>query len=203
MSAESSATPYVLVALLLLVVAVLGLAIWSIKRHRDPRLGVYAELPLEQLIASLSGLSLGMAIEGNSVELFEDGAFFDALLRDIGAASRSVHLETFLWKDGVLGRRIADALSERARAGVQVRVLVDAQGGKKMGDAVRRQLREAGCKLCLYHPRILKNIGVLAERDHRKIAVLDGRVAYVGGHCIVDSFSSAPTCSRPSSAPAA
>ncbi|MGH8741151.1 MAG: phospholipase D-like domain-containing protein [Burkholderiales bacterium] len=188
MTAEAPATPYVLVALLLVVVAGLGLAIWSIKRHRDPRLGMYAELPLEELIHSLSGLSLGMAIEGNSVEVFEDGAFFDALLEDIAAASRSVHLETFLWKDGVLGRRIADALAARARAGVQVRVLVDAQGGKKMGEAVRRRLRQAGCKLTLYHPRILKNIGVLAERDHRKIAVFDGRVAYVGGHCIVDSW---------------
>ena len=177
-----------LVALLLGVVALLGLAIWSIKRHKDPSLDIRTDLPLEELIGSLSGLSLGMPIEGNAVEVLENGAFFDSLLQDIGTAKRSVHFETFLWKAGTLGRRIADALSQRARAGVQVRVLVDAQGGKKMGKAVQQQMTDAGCRLALYHTRILKNIGVLAERDHRKIAVIDGRVAFVGGHCIVDEW---------------
>jgi cardiolipin synthase A/B len=188
LAAESSATPYVLVALLLLVVALLGLAIWSIKRHKDPSLDIRTDLPLEELIGSLSGLSLGMPIEGNSVEVLENGAFFDALLEEIAGASRSVHFETFLWKDGELGRRVSEALAERARAGVQVRVLVDANGGKKMGKAARRRMREAGCRLALYHPRTLKNIGVINERDHRKITVVDGRVAFIGGHCIVDAW---------------
>jgi cardiolipin synthase len=69
-----------------------------------------------------------------------------------------------------------------------VRVLVDANGGKKMGKAARRRMREAGCRLALYHPRTLKNIGVINERDHRKITVVDGRVAFIGGHCIVDDW---------------
>jgi cardiolipin synthase len=176
------------VALLLVVVALLGLAIWSIKRHRDPNLDVRSELPLEQLIASLSGLSLGTPLEGNSVELLENGAFFDALLQEIASASRSVHFETFLWKEGKLGQRVADALAERARAGVQVRVLLDAQGTRKMGESARRKMQAAGCKLARYHRWTLKNIGVLAERDHRKIAVIDGRIAFVGGHCIVDEW---------------
>jgi cardiolipin synthase len=131
---------------------------------------------------------MGMAIEGNAVEVLENGAFFDVMLEDIRAAKRTVHFETFLWKDGELGRRVAESLAERARAGVQVRVLVDAAGGKKMGTAARRRMKEAGCKFALYHPRILKNIGVLAERDHRKITVIDGRVGFVGGHCIVDEW---------------
>ena len=128
------------------------------------------------------------AIAGNAVEILENGAFFDALLEEIGAARHSVHFETFLWKDGVLGQRLVDALAERARAGVQVRVLVDANGGKKMGEARARQLREAGCKLAIFHPRTLRNIGVFNQRDHRKIVVVDGRVALVGGHCIVDGW---------------
>lgn len=174
--------------MLLVVVALLGLAIWSIKRHKDPHLDVRSDLPIERLIPSLSGLSLGMAFEGNAVEVLENGAFFDVLLADIRAARRSVHFETFLWKDGVLGRRLAEAFAERALAGVQVRVLVDANGGRKMGEAARRRMKEAGCKFTVYHPRILKNIGVLNERDHRKIAVIDGQVAFIGGHCIVDQW---------------
>ena len=188
MAAEASATPYVLIALLLLVIALLGLVIWSVKRHKDPHLGIRSDLPLERLIPSLCGLSLGMAFEGNAVEVLENGAFFDALFAEIGAARRSIHFETFLWKDGALGRRLSEALAERARAGVKVRVLVDANGGKKMGEPARRRMKEAGCKFTLYHPWLLKNIGVLAERDHRKITVIDGCVAFVGGHCIVDDW---------------
>jgi cardiolipin synthase len=188
LAAELPVAAYVVIGILLLVVALLGLAIWSIKRHKDPSLDIRCDLPFERVLPSLAGLSLGMTFEGNAVEVLENGAFFDALLGDIAAARGSVHFETFLWKDGALGRRLADAFCERARAGVEVRVLVDANGGKKMGRDVRRQLLDAGCRFKTYHPWRLKNIGVLAERDHRKIAVLDGEVAYVGGHCIVDDW---------------
>ncbi|HVL36031.1 MAG TPA: phosphatidylserine/phosphatidylglycerophosphate/cardiolipin synthase family protein [Burkholderiales bacterium] len=175
-------------AALLAAVAILGLAIWSIKAHREPRLTLRPEAPLQAMLPSLAGLALGAPTAGNAVELLEDAAFFDALLADIGAARRTVHFETFLWKEGVLGQRVADALSAAARAGRTVRVVLDANGCKRMGRRVREQLRAAGCGLAFYHPRTLANIGVVLERDHRKIAVLDGRIAYVGGHCITDEW---------------
>lgn len=98
-------------AVLVLAVVVLGVAIWSIKRHKDPHLELKSEAPLEELIASIAGMSLGMAIRGNAVEIFQNGAFFDALLEDIHAARRAIHFETFLWKEGRLGERMADAFS--------------------------------------------------------------------------------------------
>jgi cardiolipin synthase len=177
-----------LVLALVFVVAILSLAIWSIKRHRDPHLQLETDEALADLLPSISGMSLGMAIPGNSVEMFQNGAFFDALLEDIAAARRTVHFETFLWKDGVLGRRVADAFCRKAREGVTVRLVLDANGCKKMGEEPLRCMREAGCQVALYHPRRLKFIGVVAERDHRKLAVLDGRTAWVGGHCIVDEW---------------
>src|ERR1044071_9042988 len=143
---------------------------------------------IARLIPSLSGISLGMAIEGNAVEVAENGAFFDRLLEDIAGARHTVHFETFLWKDGVLGRRMAEAFSAAARAGITVRLVLDANGCKKMGKAVREQMRAAGCRLALYHPWTLRNLGVMLERDHRKICVVDGRIAWVGGHCIVDDW---------------
>jgi cardiolipin synthase A/B len=170
------------------VVALLGIAIWSIKRHKDPHLELHTDAPLAELIPSLSGMALGMPIPGNAVEVFQNGAFFDALIADIAAARQTVHFETFLWKEGVLGQRMADAFAARARAGVQVRLVLDATGCRKMGEKAKRQMQEAGCRLAMYHPRTLLNIGVIAERDHRKLAVLDGRVAWVGGHCIVDEW---------------
>jgi cardiolipin synthase A/B len=177
-----------IVAVLLAAVALLGIAIWSIKRHKDPHLELDTDAPLDKLVASLSGMALGMPMPGNAVEIFENGAFFEALLQDIAAAQRSVHFETFLWKEGVLGQRLATAFAKAARKGVQVRLVLDALGCKKMGKAARQKMDDAGCRIAIYHPRTLRNIGVIAERDHRKLTVLDGRIAWVGGHCIVDEW---------------
>jgi cardiolipin synthase len=177
-----------IVGALLGAVAVLAIALWSIKRHKEPRLELDTDAPLEELISSLGGMALGMPIAGNAVEIHENGAFFDALLDDIAAARHTVHFETFLWQEGVLGQRIAEAFSACARRGLQVRLVLDAAGCRKMGKRARKQMRDAGCRIAIYHPRTLVNIGFIAERDHRKLAVLDGRVAWVGGHCIVDQW---------------
>ncbi|HEY9238456.1 MAG TPA: phospholipase D-like domain-containing protein [Burkholderiaceae bacterium] len=174
---------------LLFAVVVIQIAvIWSIRRHRDPALRIDCEAPIDVLMPSLSGLTLGTAVEGNRVDVLENGAFFDVLIARIGAAQHSVHFETFLWKDGQLGRRLAGALIERGRADVQVRVLLDAQGSKEIGKEVTQQMRDAGCRVSFFHKRSLRNIGVLNDRDHRKIVVIDGREAFVGGHCVVDHW---------------
>jgi cardiolipin synthase A/B len=69
-----------------------------------------------------------------------------------------------------------------------VRVLLDAEGSKDAGKAALRQMEEAGCRVVLFHEKAWRNIGVLNDRDHRKIVVIDGREAFVGGHCIVDTW---------------
>lgn len=176
------------IGLLVAIIIVLLLVIWSIKRHRSPHLHIESDQPIEKLVGSLAGLCLGTPIAGNSVEIFENGALFDVMMADMAAAERSVHFETFLWKEGKLGTRVADALCERAREGVTVRVLLDATGTEKMGKETEQRLRESGCKVTKFHPRHLRNIGVINERDHRKIVVLDGHTAWVCGHCIVDCW---------------
>ncbi len=188
MFGDSLVLTTVLAVLLAAVTVGLALVIWSIRRHRDPRLVIQCDAPIGELLPSLSGLTQGTVYEGNSVELLENGSFFDAMFQEIAAATRSVHFETFLWKEGVLGTRLADALIERRRAGVPVRVLVDADGGKQMGREAARRLRDAGCRLEMHHPRHVRNIGVFNDRDHRKLVVVDGVVAMVGGHCIVDGW---------------
>jgi cardiolipin synthase len=170
------------------VIVVLLLVIWSIRRHRDPDLNIECDAPIEDLIPSLAGLTLSSAIPGNSVEILENGAFFDVLIEAIGGAKKTVHFETFLWEHGVLAQRVADALAERARAGVKVRVLLDAIGSSKIGDAVEKQLKDAGARVVMFHHRHIRNIGVIGERDHRKLTVIDGRVAFVGGHCVKDEW---------------
>ncbi|AKJ29757.1 phospholipase D-like domain-containing protein [Caldimonas brevitalea] len=187
-SASEMSVPRALLLLLIVAVLLLVLCVWSIKRHRNPYLVVKSDEPLDALLPSVCGLTHGTLCEGNRVDVFENGAFFEMMFDEIAAARRSVHFETFLWKEGALGQRLVEALVARSRAGVQVRVLVDARGGHKMGKSARQQLVDGGCSFQYYHPMKLANIGVFNERDHRKLVVIDGRVALVGGHCIVDSW---------------
>src|SRR5688500_19116099 len=91
------------------VVAVLALAgtvgffillIWSMKRHRDPKLEVDCDAPIEELLPSLAGLTLGSVIDGNSVEVLENRAFFDALIEEIDKARSSRSEERRVGKEG-------------------------------------------------------------------------------------------------------
>jgi len=173
---------------LLISVIVLVLVIWSIRRHNNPSFKVECEDAIEDLVPSLAGLTLGTALEGNSVEVIENGKFWDVLIERILAAEHTIHFETFLWKEGKLGQRMADALSQQARAGRKVRVLLDATGSKKAGKEAVQQMRDAGCRVEFFHKRSLYTIGVLNDRDHRKEVILDGKEAFVGGHCVVDEW---------------
>lgn len=175
-------------AFFILIIAFLVVVIWSIRRHRDPDLSIACDATIDTLVPTLAGLSLSTAVKGNSVEILENGAFFDALIESVGKARESVHFETFLWKCGDLGGRMAEAFAARARAGVEVRVLLDANGSKKIGGQERRLMEEAGCKVVFFHERRLRNLGVLNDRDHRKLLVVDGREAFLGGHCVVDDW---------------
>jgi cardiolipin synthase len=67
-------------------------------------------------------------------------------------------------------------------------VMLDATGSRRVGKAARRQMEEAGCQVVFFHEIALRNLGVMNDRDHRKLVVIDGREAFVGGHCIVDSW---------------
>lgn len=182
------ALPLGLAIALIALVVVLVLVIWSVKRHGDPRLNVECEQGLHELLPSLAGLCHGSLLGGNQVEILENNAWFDALFEGIAGAKKSIHFETFLWKEGELGGKLSKALAARARDGLEVRVLLDANGCKDIGKQECRTMEEAGCRIKRYHEKKLRNLGVLNRRDHRKIAVFDGRMALVGGHCIVDHW---------------
>lgn len=176
-------------AIPLLVVALLASVLWSIRRSRYLNLDLHSDVAIADMVPTLAGLALGTPVAGNAVQLLENGAYFEVMLERIAAARRSVHFETFLWKDGEVGRQLAQALADQARAGRQVRVLLDANGAKNMGEASQRLMEQAGCKLAFFHDGAWRNIGLWNDRDHRKLVVIDGREAIVGGHCIVDLWA--------------
>lgn len=166
----------------------LGIVIWSIRLHRDPTLKVECETPIAELSNSLAGLTLSTPIPGNDFEVLQNGRFFDVLIERIGAARHTVHFETFLWKPGRLAQRVAQALAERARAGCKVRVMLDYTGGRRISDEEQSLMTEAGCRVVFFHKPRIRNLGVLTDRDHRKLCVIDGREAFIGGHCVTDEW---------------
>ena len=180
-------TPVWVLALMGISIVVLLLIIWSVKRRNRPHLAL-DPTGLDDLIPSIAGLTQGTCVGGNRIELIQDGAMWDRMLADIAAARETINYETFLTKEGELTRRMTAALAAKAREGVQVRVMLDASGGKKFGKKELQTLKEAGARVRKYHRFQLRNIGVLNNRDHRKIFVIDGRIGYVGGHCLTDNW---------------
>jgi cardiolipin synthase len=141
----------------------------------DPDYGVASP----EFLRSLAGLKNGM-LDGNAVTLLENGdGLFPDLLRAIAGAQESVNVELYIFSDGEIGRRIADALIERARAGVGVRVLVDALGARLGGLA--DEMRTAGVNFRIYKPVRIYSLARIGHRTHRKIVTIDGRIGYCGG----------------------
>ncbi len=119
----------------------------------------------------------------NSVALLTDGReAFPEMLRAIGSATRSVLLEMYHVAEDATGRRFSEALKQRARAGVNVRVIYDAIGCLETSTDFFDDLRAAGVRVVEYHPIIpWKPYWNWFRRDHRKLLVVDGRVAFTGG----------------------
>ena len=174
--------PVWLVAAMISAIVVLGLMIWSGRRTLSGGFTAIRLETIEDLLPNLAALTGEPVTDGNRVEVLQDHTFFDRLLEDFAAAEKSIHYETYVFWKGDICKRFAEAVAERARAGVEVRLLLDAQGSLLMEDDVLETMEEAGCEIGRYHPIRLRDIGKVNSRDHRKIAVVDGRTAYFMGH---------------------
>lgn len=163
--------------------------LWSIMNRRPAYVAPQHVDRFTELLPSIAGLTRGPILPGNRVEVIQDAASFDALLADVARAEESVHFETYVWWTGEVCRRVAEAFAERARAGVRVRVLVDAVGGGDMDEGLRTLMEEAGVDVAGYHPLSFRTLGQYNNRDHRKLAVIDGRIGYTFGHGVASEWS--------------
>ena len=169
-----------------------------IRRHRlqrsRTRVGMASEVPGGDDAVELA--RLGLATTGlppttaQQVELLVDGgATYDALLDAVRGAREHIHLEYYIYTADHSGTALRDALIERARAGVAVRLLLDAVGSSKMPRRFFAELLAAGGELAWFHPMRFGRIWErpwLNLRTHRKIVVIDGRVGFAGGINITD-----------------
>jgi cardiolipin synthase len=140
-----------------------------------------------------------------SAEVFVEGrSFYPPMLEDIASATSSVHINQFGFRPGVVGDRFAEVLVAKAKEGIPVRLVVDRQGSdpERSSQAFYERLASAGIEVCVVRatkPRSARgplgatgplhwNLRALGHIDHRKVAVVDGRVGWVGGAGIEDHF---------------
>ena len=124
---------------------------------------------------------------GNRVTVFTNGpAFYPAMLEAIRGARRSINMECYIFQHGRVGRQFIDALSERARNGVNVTIVIDAIGSFSMWGRPAARLRAAGCRLMSYQALRWYSLHRINNRTHRELLVVDGEVAFVGGAGIAD-----------------
>ena len=131
-------------------------------------------------------------VGGNEVTLLVNGpATHAAQLAAIARARHHIHLITYILADDELGQKYRDALIERARAGVRVRMIYDGFGGVTVGSAYLDALERAGIEVHVYssiNPLEQPEVWRYSQRNHRKILIVDGRVAFTGGINIVDNY---------------
>ena len=124
---------------------------------------------------------------GNRVELLTNGErFYPAMLGAIRAAQTSVNFEAYILYPGEVADAFVAALEERARAGVEVRVVLDSVGSSRMGGRSARRLRAAGCRVYFYQSVNLYRLHRLNNRTHRELLIVDGAVAFTGGAGVAD-----------------
>jgi len=133
-------------------------------------------------------------VDGNAIRLqFEGPVAFDQWLEAIAGARRFIHFENYILRDDPLGRTFRDALVERARAGVQVRVLYDWMGCWATGRRYWKPFRQGGVELRAFNPPSVRDPFGLFQRDHRKLVCVDGQVAFVGGLCVGQEWAGTDT----------
>ena len=136
------------------------------------------------------GVLLGPPIlEGNKVEVLLNGdQIFPAMLDAIRSAEKTITFETYIYWSESIGKEFADALMERARAGVKVHVMLDFMGSMKMDLAQIDAMKEAGVQVQRYHKPVWWKLARLNNRTHRKLLVIDGKVGFTGGVGIADQW---------------
>jgi cardiolipin synthase len=143
-----------------------------------------------QFFRSMSVLLGPPMLAGNRVDTLLNGdEIFPAMLKAIREAERTINFETYIYWSGDVGRQFAQALSERAKAGVRVHILLDWVGSQKMDKELLQEMSQAGVDIRKYHALRWFTLDRLNNRTHRKILVTDGKVGFTGGVGIADEWS--------------
>ncbi|MFL6190859.1 MAG: phospholipase D-like domain-containing protein, partial [Actinomycetes bacterium] len=138
----------------------------------------------------VEALTVAPLRQGNRVTVLRNGCeIFPSMLEAIRSAERSINFATYVYWTGSIAPEFAEALAERAEAGVEVNVLLDAVGAARMDRSLIDRLDDAGAKVAWFRPPKWYTLHKLNNRTHRKILVVDGRVGFTGGVGIAEEWT--------------
>jgi cardiolipin synthase len=149
--------------------------------------------PAPAAVSPAESLPQTVTVGGQEIRVFiESAPYFDALVQDIARARRRVWVEVYIFANDAGGTRIAEALKERARAGLDVRVLYDAAGSYFTPNKFFADMQAVGIKVHAFHTlweglRAMKLLRFINRRNHRKLIVVDDHVGYFGGMNLIDN----------------
>jgi len=154
-----------------------------INYHLSRRTSVHAD----DFLYTLQSTCQTALHHGNKVSIYTNGPeFYPAMLDAIRNATRSVNMECYIFQPGRIADQFIDALSDRARKGLNVTVVVDAIGSFNLWGRPVRRLRAAGCRIESYQRLRWYSLARINNRSHRELLVVDGRIAFAGGAGIAD-----------------
>ena len=143
----------------------------------------------DQFLRTMGTMLGSPIVPGNSVSVLVNGdEIFPAMLDALRAARSTITFEMYIYWSGSVGKAFADVLSERARSGVKVHVLIDGVGSGKIERAYVDQMEAAGVEVRRYNPPRFYTLDRLNNRTHRKLVIIDGRIAFTGGVGIADQW---------------
>ncbi len=128
--------------------------------------------------------------QDNEIQIYTDGTEkFQALITDLNKAKDHIHLLYYIIREDQLGTKIANILIEKAQSGVEVRMLYDDMGSRALSKRFIRRLEDAGVKVDAFFPPLIPKVNLKINfRNHRKLAIIDGKIGYIGGFNIGDEY---------------
>lgn len=150
--------------------------------------------PLLQKYAELITMNIrsshGLLSSDNELVIYSDGhQKFAALFEDIRSARTEINIQYYIIQPDALGTRLRDELTAKALEGVKVRLLYDEVGSKRISRHFLQELRAAGGEVEVFFPSVLKPLNFrINNRNHRKLCIIDGRIAYIGGFNVGDEY---------------
>lgn len=144
-----------------------------------------------EFVGSALALANPVLISGNKIDLLNNGeGYFPAMLEAMRVAKKTINFEAYIFYSDATGQKFRDVLCQRARDGIEVRVLLDGIGsGWRLNNSDVAMMKKAGCKFAYYHPTHSWRVDRTNRRSHRRILVVDGRIGFTGGVGFADKWS--------------